>query len=56
MSAVEYRTNGVKCLLHVSTGESRSAAFYAAAQTMGAMRLDGETAVWSDVSMEWLER
>lgn len=39
-----------------ATGESRSATFYANARAMGAMRLDGETAVWSDVSMEWLEK
>lgn len=39
-----------------ATGETRSATFCATARSMGAMRLDGQNAVWSDIQMEWTER
>ena len=39
-----------------ATGAARSATFCATARSMGAMRLDGQNAVWTNVQMEWTER
>lgn len=39
-----------------ATGETRSTTFCATARSMGAMRLNGQNAVWTNVQMEWTER